>query len=397
LSHFVFIYPQIKRLTGAQRLILALAGAVADQVDSPGTVTLLTHRFAAECRPALSPKVTLIETGRNLNLTGNHYLDSIIEYLAVPGLLRSLPANVTALCFFGPPSLPGLWWAKKVRRLKQKLLYFCYEPPRAAYTDRLEVTRRMGWLGRLARPFLRLYRPIDRYLTRQAGAVLVNGQYGQKLIRETYGLPATIITHGAETDLVPGAVAQGSDLRQRYGLADRPVLLTVNHLHPRKRVNLLLETMPLVLAKHPDAVALVVGNGPEKSSLQAQAAALGLQPEQVIFAGFVPETELAGHYAAANIYVHTGRAESFGLSILEASMSGLPVVAVDEGGPREILKDGETGFLVNPDPAELASKLNQLLSNPAQARQMGQTNADRVKSRYTWQKGAEDFIKISSE
>ncbi len=396
MAHFVFIYPQIKRLTGAQRLILALAEAVAASPDNPGRVTILTHRFAAECRPALSPEVNLIETGRNLNLTGNHYLDSFLEYLAVPGLLRHLPPDTTMLCFFGPPSLPGLWWAKKVRRLKQKLLYFCYEPPRAAYTDRLEVTRRMGWLGRVvARPFLRLYRPVDRYLARQADSVLVNGQYGQQLIRETYGLPATIITHGAETGLAVGATEQVSALRTRYGLAEQPVLLTVNHLHPRKRVNLLLETMPLVLAEHPGAVALIVGSGPEKSSLQALAAGLGIKPAQVIFAGFVPEAELAGHYAAATVYVHTGRAESFGLAILEACMAGLPVVAVAEGGPLEILQEGESGFLVKPDPVELASKINYLLSNPAQAHQMGQTGADRVKSRYTWQKGAEDFFKIA--
>lgn len=391
--HYVFIYPQIKRLTGAQRLILALAAAVA-AADS-GAVTLLTHRFAPECRPALSPKVNLVETGRNLNLTGNHYLDSIIEYLAVPSLLRALPPGATTVCFFGPPSLPGLWWGKKVRRLRQKLLYFCYEPPRAAYTDRLEVTRRMGWAGRLARPFLWLYRPVDRYLARQADAVLVNGQYGRQLIRETYGLPATIITHGAETALAPGEDRQVAALREKYGLGDRPVLLTVNHLHPRKRINLLLETLPAILAEHPGAAALVVGSGPEKAALQELAARLGLSPEQVIFAGFVPEAELAAHYAAASVYVHTGRAESFGLAVLEACMAGLPVVAVAEGGPLEILEEGETGFLVAPDPAAIASKVNYLLADPVQAARMGQCGAQYVESRYTWEKGAQDFIGVA--
>ncbi len=399
MSHFVFIYPQIKRLTGAQRLILALAAAVAaaPAVEGSGpVVTLLTHRFAAECRPALSPEVRLIETGRNLNLTGNHYLDSILEYLAAPGLLRHLPQDATAICFFGPPSLPGLWWGKKIRRLRPKLLYFCYEPPRAAYTDRLEVTRRMGWAGRLARPFLWLYRPVDRYLARQADAVLVNGKYGQQLIRETYGLPATIITHGAETALAPGADGPGqvAALREKYGLDERPALLTVNHLHPRKRVNLLLETMPGILAEHPQAVALIVGSGPEKAALQGLAEKLGLTPEQVIFTGFVPETELAAHYAAASVYVHTGRAESFGLAVLEACTAGVPVVAVAEGGPLEILKDGETGFLVAPDPAAIGSKVNYLLAHPSEAVRMGKRGAKAVENRYTWQKGASDFIKI---
>ncbi len=184
-------------------------------------------------------------------------------------------------------------------------------------------------------------------------------------------------------------------LRRRYGLGEQPVLLTVNHLHPRKRVNLLLETMPGVLAEHPGAVALIVGDGPEKASLQELAAHLGLKPAQIIFAGFVPETELAAHYAAASLYVHTGRAESFGLAVLEACMAGRPVVAVAEGGPCEILKDGETGFLVKPEPAELAAKINYLLSHPDCAHRMGQAGAVWVTSRYTWQQGAEDFFEAS--
>jgi glycosyltransferase involved in cell wall biosynthesis len=155
--------------------------------------------------------------------------------------------------------------------------------------------------------------------------------------------------------------------------------------------------MPLVLAEHPDAAALIVGNGPEKAGLQDLAARLGLNPAQVIFAGFVPETELAAHYAAASLYVHTGRAESFGLAVLEACMAARPVVAVAEGGPREILQDGQTGFLVEPAPAELASKINYLLAHPDCAQQMGRAGAAWVSSRYTWQKGAEDFFEASRE
>lgn len=390
MPHYVFVYPQIKRLTGAQRLILALAGAVAAQ---PNRVTLLTHRFAQECRPVLSPAVELNESGRNLNRTGNHYLDSLLEYGAVPGLLGAVPSDATAICFFGPPSLPGLWWAKKVRRLKIPLLYFCFEPPRAAYTDRQEVARRMGKLGWLLRPLLRLYRPLDAYLTRQADVVLVNGEYGQQLIRETYGLPATIITHGAELTLPPDLDAQVSHLRERYGLSDRSVILTVNHLHPRKRLDLLISTLPAVLAEHPEAALLIVGQGAEEGALRQLAHSLALSERQVIFAGFVAEPELAAHYVLATVYAHAGRAETFGLSVLEAGMAGLPVVATAEGGPLEILVEGETGFLIAPDPALFAQKINWLLAYPAQAQQMGQAGAHRAATRYTWEQGATAFVK----
>ncbi|HEX2913952.1 MAG TPA: glycosyltransferase family 4 protein [Chloroflexia bacterium] len=392
MAHYVFIYPQIKRLTGAQRLILALAGAIEQLPEHPAHITLLTHHFAAECRPALPGEVSLIETGRNLNLTGNHYLDSLTEYASIPFLLPHLPVDTSAICFFGPPSLPGLWWARKILRLKLPLLYFCYEPPRAAYTDTREVSRRMGKLGLLAQPFFRLYRPVDRYLAQQSDVVLVNGEYGQKLIRETYERLSTIITHGAELEIPDDICRKAALVRERFALADRPVIITVNHLHPRKRIDVLIRAMPAILAEHPDTALLIVGKGPEEAALRTLSEELGLNDKQVIFAGFVPDAELAAYYAASTLYAHSGRAETFGLSILEASMSGLPVVAANEGGPREILEDGQTGFLIDAIPANFASKINWLLAHPEEMKKMGQANASRVKQKYTWERGAQNFL-----
>ncbi len=391
--HFVFVYPQIKKLTGAQRLILALAGSVVALPAEPSNrVTLLTHHFAPECRPALSHKVQLVESGANLNLSGNHYLDSLLEYGAVPALLKRLPEDTDALCFFGPPSLPGLWWAKRIRRLKVPLLYFCFEPPRAAYTDRAEVSRRMGKAGLLIRPLFRLYRPIDKYLARQAEMVLVNGEFGQQLIRETYNLPSIIITHGVDLPALENREAAIARLRQRYNLGDRPLVLTVNHLHPRKRVDLFLRAIALVVKEQPEATALIVGVGPEEASLKLLAKELGLNERQAIFTGFVPEQDLAACYAAAQIYGHTCRDESFGLAVLEASAAGLPVVAVDEGGPREIIVPGQTGFLVAAEPAALAGKISWLLANAAEARTMGERGAKRSGKRYSWERGAQALV-----
>ncbi len=421
--HFVFIYPQIKKLTGAQRLILALAGAVtALPGNPPNRVTLLTHRFAPECLPALPPTVQLIESGKNLNRSGNHYFDSLLEYGAVPSLLKRLPADTDAICFFGPPSLPGLWWAKRVRHLKKRLLYFCYEPPRAAYTDRAEVSRRMGLFGWLARPLLWAYRPLDKYLARQADAVLVNGEYGQSLIRQTYDLPSAIITHGVEIAPPSNLEEAVTCLRERYGLGDQRIVLTVNHLHPRKRLDLFLRSFALMAKEQPNVAALIVGTGPEEAALRNLATSLGLKvldkknpmselrPQKlffeqnsklktqnskpyVIFAGFVPEADLAACYATAEVYVHTGRAESFGLAVLEAGAAGLPVVAVDEGGPREIIVPDETGFLVPDHPFALCQKIGWLLSHPEEAQAMGQRAAERAAACYTWERGAEAFVR----
>jgi|GEM_PF-706584 len=406
--HFVFIYPQLKNLTGAQRLILALAGAVTtlpDEKNGPNRVTILTHKVSPDCRAAIPPGVQLVETGFNLNKTRNHYFDSLLEYFSVPFLLRHIPKSdnekgqkkiqgkVDAVCFFGPPSLPGLWWGKHLHRLKIPLLYFCYEPPRAAYTDISEVSRAWaGRLGGLVRRMFRLYRPLDRYLAKQADGVLVNGLYAQSLIRETYGLPSTVITHGVELLPLNNLEEAAQQVRTRHGLFGKGVILTVNHLHPRKRVDLQIKAMPLLLKEIPDAALLVVGSGPESANLRQLADQLGLTPQQVAFAGFVPDAELVAYYAAADLYFHSGRAESFGLSVLEASAAGLPIVAADEGGPRDIIIEGETGFLVQATPENFAAKASRLLNNPDMAKKMGQAGTESVSEKFTWAKGATNFV-----
>ena len=411
--HFVFIYPQLKNLTGAQRLILSLAEAVSELPDQnpPHRVTLLTHNISIACRQALPPSVQVVETGSNLNRTGNHYLDSLLEYLSVPFLLKYLGNSVKcrankidatkkalasppeAICFFGPPSLPGLWWAKKVLHLKIPLLYFCYEPPRAAYTDILEVSNAWaGNFGRFARFLFRLYRPVDRYFAKQASGILVNGLYAQGLIRETYGLPSTIITHGVNFPPLKDKAEAAAMIRARHNLENKKLILTVNHLHPRKRVDLQLLALSLLLKKEPQSALLVIGTGPEAVRLRQLATQLKLNETQVVFAGFVPEMDLPAYYAAADVYLHSGRAESFGLSVLEASASGLPVVAADEGGPKDIILEGETGFLVPANPENFADKIGWLFSNPQLALSFGQRGAETVANRFTWSTGAADFL-----
>ena len=402
MAAYAFVYPQIKKLTGAQRLILRLASHVACAADQP-PVILVTHRFAAECRPALDPAVQLAETGRNLNLTGNHYADSLIEYLSVPFLLQRIFANAgrtgDAICFFGPPSLPGLTLARLFRRMranKPRLLYFCYEPPRAAYTDRAIVSRKAGRLGRLVGVGLWLYRPLDRWMARGADRILVNGAFGQQLIRETYGRDSTIIAHGVDLPQpTPDAVMA---LAQRWGIGTHPdfVALTVNHLHPRKRVDLFLRALAEARKSVPNVRGLIVGQGVEEAALKRLAAELGLLDgglPGVVFAGFVPDADLAATYALADVYVHTGRQESFGLSILEAMVVGRAVVAVDDdGGPHEIIVPNKTGLFVPATSQAIAAALCDLAANPARLATMGDAAQAHARSTFSWERGAQTFI-----
>jgi glycosyltransferase involved in cell wall biosynthesis len=383
--HLAFLYPQLKRLTGAQRLILQLARYT---VAAGHRVTLVTHRLHPEPRAALAAGVRLVQTGTNLDRFGRHYLDAICEYALAPALVRYIPADAEALVCFGPPAMPALWWARRHGwgAPATPLLAFLYEPPRFVDRDRAAVIAGMGRLGTMVGPFLGGYGAVDRTLVRAADALLANGDYGAERLRAAYGRDATVVPHGV--DFVAPDAAAVAAVRARWGIpADAPVLLSVNQLHPRKRLDLFIRTLARVRAAFPDARGVLVGRGVDEPRLRAEAIQCGVA-DALVFAGFVPEADLPAVYRAATCYLHTGRDETFGLSVLEAVWSGVPVVAVDEGGPRDILRDGELGVLASACVPDLTGAVRGMLSAPELARTLAAHAQADVRARFRWDAGA---------
>jgi glycosyltransferase involved in cell wall biosynthesis len=381
--------PQIKKLTGAQRLIFELARAVT---EAGHRVTLVTHRIHDEPRAAIPAAVRVIETGRRVDRFGQHYADAALEYVLAPVLVRDIPSDVDALVCFGPPSMPALRWARRRGwgAPSRPLLAFLYEPPRFVDRDRADVIAGLGWKGRVIGPFLGLYRFVDRRLVREADALLANGDYGAARLRTAYGRPATVLPHGVDFR-TPDAEEVGS-VRARFGMpGDAPFALTVNQLHPRKRLDLFIGTVAAARRTIPKLRGLIVGRGVDEGHLRAEAARLGVT-DTITFAGFVPDADLPALYAAATLYLHTGRDETLGLSVLEAAWSGTPVVAVDEGGPRDILRAGETGWLTPANVPALAAAVAAVLRDPATARERAQRAQADVRGRFRWEDGARSLI-----
>jgi glycosyltransferase involved in cell wall biosynthesis len=397
----VFFYPQFKKLTGAERLILKLADYTARALAESGEVVLLTHRFAAECRPALSAQVRLVETGWPLRLTGNHYPDAAVEYAAGPALTLKMPKErLSGVVFFGPPSVPAMWFARRIlfglRRHRVPTLYFCFEPPRFIYSDTSEILARLGRGAAILPLLLAVYRALDRRMVRAADRVLSNSPYGSRRIWKAYRRKATVIEHGV--DFAPPAPELVRELRGRYDLEGRKVAVTVNHLHPRKRIDLFLRAISVARDAVPSTTALVVGDGPERAALEALASELGLQSgKDVIFTGAVPEEILPAHYALADVYVHTGSQESFGLSVIEALSLGSPVVAVDEGGPRNTVQHEVSGYLVPPTAEAIGAAVASLFAEPERARQMGKEGARFVATHFNWSNGARTLLRVFEE
>ncbi|MEU7168714.1 glycosyltransferase family 4 protein [Streptomyces morookaense] len=183
----------------------------------------------------------------------------------------------------------------------------------------------------------------------------------------------------------------GDEVRARLGLADRPVVVCVSRLVPRKGQDTLILAMPRILAAVPDAVLLIVGGGPYEKELRKLAGETGVA-HAVRFTGPVPWEELPAHYGAGDVFAMPCRTrrggldvEGLGIVYLEASATGLPVVAGDSGGAPDAVLDGETGYVVRGGSAEeSADRIVTLLQDPALRRRMGERGRAWVEDRWRW-------------
>ena len=184
----------------------------------------------------------------------------------------------------------------------------------------------------------------------------------------------------------------GSLVRRRHGLGDRPVVVCVSRLVPRKGQDALIRVLPTIRRRVPDAALLIVGGGPHRGVLQRLARDADVA-DHVVFTGSVAAEELPAHYAAGDVYSMPCRTrrrgldvEGLGIVYLEASASGLPVVAGDSGGAPDAVREGETGHVVNGrDPDQIADRVAALLADPALARRMGAAGRAWVEREWRWE------------
>ncbi|MFF5299729.1 glycosyltransferase family 4 protein [Streptomyces sp. NPDC013161] len=183
----------------------------------------------------------------------------------------------------------------------------------------------------------------------------------------------------------------GAEVRARLGLTGRPVVVCVSRLVPRKGQDTLILAMPRILAREPEAVLLIVGGGPYEKDLRRLVRETGVG-DFVRFTGAVPWSELPAHYGAGDVFAMPCRTrrggldvEGLGIVYLEASATGLPVVAGDSGGAPDAVLDGETGWVVRGgSPEEAADRILALLADPELRQNMGERGRQWVEERWRW-------------
>jgi glycosyltransferase involved in cell wall biosynthesis len=146
-----------------------------------------------------------------------------------------------------------------------------------------------------------------------------------------------------------------------------------------KGIDLLAESFLRAHQADPRLHLLLAGGGPEEEELRVR---LG---ERATFLGWLGGEELAAAYASADAFLFASSTDTYGQVILEAAASGLPIVAVAEGGPAALVENRHTGLLCRPDADHLAGTLLQLASSPQLRRQLGDAAARAARER-SWER-----------
>ena len=253
-----------------------------------------------------------------------------------------------------------------------KLNYYTQHP---AYDEDLSLLS--TGLRFKIRAWMTMY--IRRYIYRRAHAYIAYYSQAKDIVL-SYGLRPTAFFYGNTTDT-------DSLLSVRKALLDKPLLLEkrrrilhIGRLVKWKKVDLLIMAFSSIVERYRDSELVIVGDGPERESLIKKAIDLGLR-DKILFTGAVYDPiELAQYMNESSVYVLAGMG---GLSINDAMCFSLPIIcSVCDGTEKDLVLEGANGFFFKEDDvADLAEKLNWMLSDLSKAMRMGEKSLQIIKER----------------
>jgi phosphatidylinositol alpha-1,6-mannosyltransferase len=212
-------------------------------------------------------------------------------------------------------------------------------------------------------------------------AAVLSPQARERMVRLTPGVDDEMFQPGAGR----------AEIRRRYGLGDRPVVVCVSRIVARKGQDVLIRALPSVRRRVPDAALLLVGDGPHRSQVERLVHRLGLDGD-VVLTGRIPWDSTPAFYAAGDVFCMPTRTrrgglepEALGICYLEAAAAGLPVVAGDSGGAPDAVLHGENGYVVDGRDVEaVADRCAVLLSDRSRARSFGDRGREWVGLDWRW-------------
>jgi len=328
-------------------------------------VTLITG-------PAIGPEGELVEEARK----------SGVKLILVDELRRELSA------YYDPVSFVKL--VSVLRRLKPDIVH--------THSSKAGILGR--WAARLLRvpcivhtihglpfhPYERpllnwLYIRLERSAAKCSDAIIcVANAMAEQSLAAGVGRPDlyTTIYSGMDIDEFLRAGAKRAATRQRLGFADSDIVIgKIARIAPLKGYEYVVQIAPELLRRFPRARFLFVGDGTLRPEIERAVADAGMS-DRIVFTGLVPATEIPELVSAMDVLVHASLREGLARVLPQALASGKPVVSFDIDGAKEVVLDGVTGYLVEPESAEgLLDALTKVLSLPDLGRSLGEEGRRR--------------------
>jgi glycosyltransferase involved in cell wall biosynthesis len=238
-----------------------------------------------------------------------------------------------------------------------------------------------------------LFRFVERAIARRAARAIAISDAVRRFSVEEVGLPAAtidVVHYGLDGLPRPWGPNPVLPIRD-----DARILLAVGRLAAQKGIDTAVRALAHVRAAHPDAILLVLGEGPERRRLEGLAHDLGVS-NAVVMPGRVGD--VAELYRRAELLIHPARWEGFGLALLEAMLAGKPVVACRAGSAPELVEEGRTGLLVQTDDADaLARAVVRLLDDHGLASTYGAAGLERARREFSVDRMAKRTAAIYEE
>lgn len=235
--------------------------------------------------------------------------------------------------------------------------------------------------------------PLLLFILKRSDKVIANSQYTKSKLVEL-GIPEmqiVIIPPGLNVSKLVSDSDLSEDIRDKYDLHGKKVMITVSRLVERKGHDVTLKAISQLITRIPNLKYLICGDGPHKEHLELLVRQYGLE-SVVVFTGGITDLELHQLYECSDLFImpsrdikEKGDVEGFGIVFLEANYYRLPVIAGNSGGIPDAVKDEVTGYLVDPlDESEIAKRIEELITDERLARTMGNNGYDWVVNHCLW-------------
>ncbi len=348
----------------------------------PGGIQSFLHGVVSQ----LDPEEVVVLTSR---WRGWEEWDSAVDFTVIRQdtqvLLPTAGVRRQAVNIFGEQGCTDVWFgaAAPLGRLAPAL--------RAAGAQRIVATTHGHEAGWAAMPGAR---SVLRRIAADVDVLTYLGDYTRARLADAIGEHADRLrrlTPAVDTALFNPGV-DGHSTRAQLGWGERPVVVCVSRLMPRKGQDVLVRALPEIRRRVGDVGLLLVGGGPSRSRLDGLVNEYGVG-DHVAITGSVPFEALPGYYRAGDVFAMPCRerlggldVEGLGMVFLEAAACGLPVVAGRSGGSVDAVIDGETGLLVDGrDVGGVATAIADLLLEAPKAAAMGVRGCEWVAKEWTWE------------